>query len=50
MSFEALYEFARTFWVVWLMLLFVGLVVWVYWPRRKEELEAHGRIPLHDDD
>jgi cytochrome c oxidase cbb3-type subunit 4 len=49
-SFDAFYEFVRTFWVVWLMLVFLGIVGWVLWPRRKEKLEAHGRIPLEDDD
>ena len=28
---------------------FIGLLVWVYAPRRKAELEEHGRIPLDDD-
>ena len=50
MSFDAIYDFARTFWVVWLMLLFLAIVGWVFWPRHKEKLEAYGRIPLQDDD
>ncbi len=40
----------RQLWVLWLMLLFVGIVAWVYWPRRKDRLEEHGRIPLEDDE
>jgi cbb3-type cytochrome oxidase subunit 3 len=28
---------------------FAGLVLWVYWPSRKKELESLGRIPLDDD-
>jgi cytochrome c oxidase cbb3-type subunit 4 len=39
----------RQLWVVWLMLLFVGIAVWVFWPGRKKELEDHGRIPLDDE-
>ena len=39
----------RQLWVVWLMLLFVGLTVWVFWPGRKKDLERHGEIPLKDD-
>lgn len=46
---EALAEFLRSFWVVWLMAIFLGIVVWVVWPGRKSKLEAHGRIPLEDD-
>lgn len=49
MSFEGFYEFVRSFWVVWLMLIFVGIVAWVYWPKRKKELEEHGKIPFNDD-
>lgn len=41
--------FAQRFWVLWLLALFVGIVVWVFWPKRKQELERHGRIPLEDD-
>ena len=47
--FETIYDLANAFWPLWLMTLFLGIVVWVYWPSRKEELEAHGRIPLDDD-
>ncbi len=44
------YTWLRSLWVVWLMAIFVGIVAWAYWPRRKTELDAHGRIPLRDDD
>jgi len=47
---QGLYEFIRTFWVVWLMAIFVAIVAWAYWPKRKRKLEDHGRIPLRDDD
>jgi cbb3-type cytochrome oxidase subunit 3 len=29
--------------------VFVGLVVYVFWPRRKREVEAHGQIPFKED-
>jgi cbb3-type cytochrome oxidase subunit 3 len=28
---------------------FTGLVVWVYWPSRRTEIESYGSIPLDDD-
>ena len=28
---------------------FSGLVLWVYWPSRRNEMEAHASIPLDDD-
>lgn len=39
----------RQLWVLWLMLLFLGISVWVFWPGRKKELERHGRIPLEEN-
>ncbi|MCX8101216.1 MAG: cbb3-type cytochrome c oxidase subunit 3 [Geminicoccaceae bacterium] len=42
--------FLRELWVVWLFLLFVGIVVWTWWPSRKDRLERHARIPFEDED
>ena len=50
MTLESLSEFARSFWVVWMMALFVGIVAWVYWPKRRRELEDLGNIPLREED
>ena len=30
--------------------VFVALVAWVFWPRRKKKMEEHGKIPLRKDD
>ncbi len=40
----------RELWVVWLVLLFLGIVAWTFWPSRKEKLERHGRIPFESQD
>jgi len=40
------HEFLRSLWVVWLMAIFVGIAGWAFWPRRRGQLEAHGRLPL----
>ena len=45
-----LHAFVRSFWLLWLVLLFLGIVAWVYWPSRKKRLESYGRIPFQDDD
>jgi hypothetical protein len=29
--------------------MFVALVGYVFWPRRKREIEAHGQIPFKED-
>jgi cytochrome c oxidase cbb3-type subunit 4 len=40
----------RAFWGVWVMVFFCGIVLWAYWPKNKASIEAHGRIPLQDDE
>ena len=42
------YAAIKSLWVVWLILVFLGLVVWVYWPGHKKRLEAHRDIPFED--
>lgn len=49
MDTDTLYRLLSSIWVVWLTAVFVGIVVWVMWPRRKAAFEEHGRIPFHDD-
>ena len=44
------YELLQPWWVVWLMLLFLGIVAWVFWPKNKQRIESYGMIPLADED
>jgi cytochrome c oxidase cbb3-type subunit 4 len=44
------YALLKQLWVVWFVLLFLGIVVWAFRPRNKARLEAQGRIPLDDED
>jgi cytochrome c oxidase cbb3-type subunit 4 len=39
----------KSAWLLWLLALFIGIVAWAYWPRRRRRLEQHGHIPLRDD-
>ncbi len=50
MSFAEISEVLRSFWGLWLMILFLGIVAWAFWPRNKERLESYGDIPLRDED
>lgn len=50
MSMAEIAEFTRQFWVVWLMLLFLGIAAWAYWPGRRQRLEEAARIPLRDEE
>lgn len=44
-----LYAFVRSLGLVWLILLFLAIVAYVYWPSRKGRLESYGRMPFRDD-
>jgi cbb3-type cytochrome oxidase subunit 3 len=35
--------------VVWMFLVFVGIVAATYWPGRKAKIEQQGRIPFKGD-
>jgi len=41
--------FFRSLWVAWLMILFVGVVAWAYWPRNRGRFDEAAMIPLSDD-
>lgn len=47
---QAMVEVLRPFWGLWMMGLFLAIVAWTLWPRRKAEMEQHARIPLQGDD
>lgn len=40
---------AAEFSLIAVTLGFIGLVLWVYWPSRRQHLESLGHIPLDDD-
>ncbi len=44
------YVLLKELWVVWFMILFLGIVVWVYWPGRGKQMQEHGNIPFRDDE
>jgi cytochrome c oxidase cbb3-type subunit 4 len=46
---ESLIAPLRSLWTLWLFVLFVGIVAWAFWPKRRKSLERHGQIPLRDD-
>ncbi len=52
MTLVELSELARAWWGAWLMVLFVGIVVWALWPsqKRKQDMRDSAMIPFRDDD
>lgn len=51
MTLIELSHFATDLWGLWLMLLFLGIVVWAFWPsrRRGEEMHDHAMIPFREE-
>lgn len=39
----------HTFWTVWLVALFVGIVVYALWPGNRTRFDEASRIPLRED-
>jgi cytochrome c oxidase cbb3-type subunit IV len=46
---NAIASFLRSFWTVWLMLLFVGVLFWALRPRNKDKFDEASRIPFKDE-
>jgi cbb3-type cytochrome oxidase subunit 3 len=47
---DQLVNILRPIWIMWAMAIFCGVVLWVYVLTPKATVEAHGAIPLRDDD
>jgi cbb3-type cytochrome oxidase subunit 3 len=45
-----LIQLAHSVWGLWLMLLFVAIAVWTFWPGRKRHYEQDAQIPFRNDD
>ncbi len=50
MDINEIYSLLASAWNVWFTAVFVGIVVWAFWPKRRERLEQYGSIPLQNDD
>ncbi|CAK0762400.1 cytochrome c oxidase cbb3-type subunit IV [uncultured Gammaproteobacteria bacterium] len=40
----------HSFWTVWMVAIFLGIVAYAMWPGNRAEFEKAGQIPLMDDD
>lgn len=49
MTFDDIYTFAREWWVVWFMALFLGIIIWAFLPSKKDEFEKASKLPLEED-
>ncbi len=50
MNYETISTFATSWGLVYLMVLFVGVAVYAFWPRNKDKFDKAARMPLEEDD
>jgi cytochrome c oxidase cbb3-type subunit IV len=50
MDLAQILETLRSLWVIWLIILFIGIVWWAYRPKNKRRFEEDARIPFKDED
>lgn len=43
-------DFLRQFWGLWLMICFIGIIVWAYRPKNRGRFDNDAMIPLRDAD
>ncbi|MBL27438.1 MAG: CcoQ/FixQ family Cbb3-type cytochrome c oxidase assembly chaperone [Rhodospirillaceae bacterium] len=50
MDYHAVSHFAQTWGLVFLVVLFLGVLVYALWPKNKKKFEEAARMPLEDSD
>jgi cbb3-type cytochrome oxidase subunit 3 len=45
----ALVLWLRQYSIIPVVIVFCALVIWTYWPSRKDRVEQNGRIPFDDE-
>ena len=49
MTYENVAEFAATYGLLYLMVLFAGVLLYAFWPRNKKKFDEAARRPLEED-
>ncbi|WP_299621423.1 cbb3-type cytochrome c oxidase subunit 3 [Pelagibius sp.] len=49
MTYESVAEFAATYGLVYLFVLFLGVLAYAFWPKNKKKFEEAARRPLEED-
>ncbi len=49
MSYETTAAFAQTWGLVYMLILFLGVIAYAFWPGNKEKFERAARLPLQED-
>lgn len=48
MSWHDIAAFSRQFWVVWLVVIFIGIVFYAYRPKNRKHFDDCAQIPFRD--
>jgi cytochrome c oxidase cbb3-type subunit IV len=48
MTYSTMAQFAETWGLAYLVVLFLLVVVYAFWPRNRSKFDAAAQIPLHD--
>jgi len=49
MDFETVSQFSRTWGLVYLVIMFIGIVGYAFWPKSKKKFHDAAHIPLKED-
>lgn len=49
MTYDGLVAFAKTWGLVYLVLMSVGVLLYAFWPGSRKKFERYGKIPLEED-
>jgi len=49
MDYNTLRHFADSYWLVFMVVLFVGIAVWAFRPGSKKSADEAAKIPLEED-
>ncbi len=49
MHYEQVAQFAATYGLIYLVILFAGALAYAFWPSNKEKFDKAARLPLEED-
>lgn len=50
MTYEAISEFSKSWGLVYLMVMFVSVCAYAFWPRNQQKFDEAARLPLEKDE
>ena len=49
MTYETIAYFVKTYWWLQFIAMFVGVIIYAYWPGNREMFDSAANIPFEDD-